>query len=523
MIEYVEKGLKNDYRFMLNLEGIVVSVKKNLPLCSFKELYSSSYADCDNIKVKCGLLSNTMTIDYEDISFSHGKDAKKILYLIRLGQVDLARLEHFIDDNVTTKSLDDIDISDLEPLFDSYSRKKGILDELEYTPPKQRPKSKKKENQQASEKVPVNRNSPTDKTIIEDGVLMLEDSIKSIDSENLDYRGVDVIVLPRDLEELDDTAFENCQNVKEIDFCKVSRLKTIHEQVFCNLDRITSITLPEGVTEVEYLAFNNCRKLRKIVFPSTIKKISGGFATDCPKLCDVDLSRVYKMETLDAEFLEEDNKVKTLIIPEGVKDVGDHIVGSGVKTLYIPSTVKKVGCPCEGTDNLTVYLYTTADDLISIVDLCEDDIKLRVRESVFDIYKKFIENEIDDEITIDLGSFPDDAPYVSEDYERESGYRKAQQRRIDKDKAKEKSEKTKETEDKTFSTLKVFIVADGKQEGPYDEEQFARLVEYGLVNSDTLVWQEGMAQWQKAGSVEELQHFFNTNKGGSTPPPVPMS
>ena len=148
MIEYVEKGLKNDYRFMLNLEGIVVSVKKNLPLCSFKELYSISYADCDNIKVKCGLLSNTMTIDYEDISFSHGKDAKKILYLIRLGQVDIARLEHFIDDNVTTKSLDDIDISDLEPLFDSYSRKKGILDELEYTPPKQCPKSKKKENQQ---------------------------------------------------------------------------------------------------------------------------------------------------------------------------------------------------------------------------------------------------------------------------------------------------------------------------------------------------------------------------------------
>ena len=169
-----------------------------------------------------------------------------------------------------------------------------------------------------------------------------------------------------------------------------------------------------------------------------------------------------------------------------------------------------------------------------------------------------------------LKSFPDDAPYVSKDYERKTAERKVlsenivQQKQYDEstnnplgDKPIEENGqdltqnatslhddisaklKAQEFEEKSHvigeiisallvkkaaeSLLKVFIIADGKQEGPFNDEQFARLVEYGLVNSDTLVWQEGMAQWQKAGSVGELQHFFNTNEGGSTPPPVPMS
>lgn len=512
MIEYIEKGLKKDYRFILNSDGIVISVKKNLPLCSFKEIYSCNYADCNEMKVKCGLISNTLTIPFEEISFSHGSDAKKILYLTKLGQVDPARLTKYIGQNVNTISLDSISLSDIESLFDSYSRQRGLLSDLVYKQPKK--KSNKKEEKK---KATVKRTAPVDKNTFENGVLMLKDSMTYIGSSDLDYDGIEVVVLPKDLEEFDDEAFEYCEDIKEIDFRKVSHLKTIQQGLFKDLDNITSIVLPEGVTFVEDGAFSNCSSLRRIVFPSTIEAINGGFATNCPSLCDVDLSRVYKMTLLDDNFLEEDNEVTTLIIPEGVTNVQDDIVGSGVEKLYVPSTVEYIGCPCSGLTDLTVYLY--ADNISSLDDLCKSSITLKVHESAFETYQADVDFAQNDGNYIDYGSFPDDAPYVSKEYEQKSGYRKAHHLQEKEAKAKEASKKY---DAKSALTIKVYIVADGKQEGPYDDEQFARLVEYGMVNTDTLVWQEGMAQWQKAGTVENLQRFFSSTDRNSTPPSIPM-
>src|SRR4051795_10969557 len=60
-----------------------------------------------------------------------------------------------------------------------------------------------------------------------------------------------------------------------------------------------------------------------------------------------------------------------------------------------------------------------------------------------------------------------------------------------------------------------FVASGGKQEGPYSESVFRDLIGSGAVMPDTLVWSEGMAEWQKAGAVPGL---FS---GGSRPPPYP--
>ena len=49
-----------------------------------------------------------------------------------------------------------------------------------------------------------------------------------------------------------------------------------------------------------------------------------------------------------------------------------------------------------------------------------------------------------------------------------------------------------------------FFAADSKQQGPYPEPQFRDFFARGALGADTLVWTEGMANWQRAGEIPGL-------------------
>jgi len=49
-----------------------------------------------------------------------------------------------------------------------------------------------------------------------------------------------------------------------------------------------------------------------------------------------------------------------------------------------------------------------------------------------------------------------------------------------------------------------FFAHEGKQQGPYPEEQFRDFVARGYIRADTFVWTDGMADWQRAESVPGL-------------------
>jgi len=49
-----------------------------------------------------------------------------------------------------------------------------------------------------------------------------------------------------------------------------------------------------------------------------------------------------------------------------------------------------------------------------------------------------------------------------------------------------------------------FFAAEGKQQGPYPEPQFRDFFVRGSLGADTLVWTEGMANWQRAAEIPGL-------------------
>ena len=49
-----------------------------------------------------------------------------------------------------------------------------------------------------------------------------------------------------------------------------------------------------------------------------------------------------------------------------------------------------------------------------------------------------------------------------------------------------------------------FYASEGQQQGPYPEIQLRELIARGTITADTLVWTEGMANWQRAGEIPGL-------------------
>jgi len=66
-------------------------------------------------------------------------------------------------------------------------------------------------------------------------------------------------------------------------------------------------------------------------------------------------------------------------------------------------------------------------------------------------------------------------------------------------------------------TVAYHVAVDGKAEGPYNLDQLKNLVLTGKLTAETLVWKQGMQEWEKAGDQQDLASVFNA---GAVPPPI---
>lgn len=67
-------------------------------------------------------------------------------------------------------------------------------------------------------------------------------------------------------------------------------------------------------------------------------------------------------------------------------------------------------------------------------------------------------------------------------------------------------------------TMMYHIVVNGQAAGPFDRDTLRQMAAAGQLSADSLVWKSGMAQWAKAGTVEELRELIANHT-----PPIPPS
>lgn len=65
-------------------------------------------------------------------------------------------------------------------------------------------------------------------------------------------------------------------------------------------------------------------------------------------------------------------------------------------------------------------------------------------------------------------------------------------------------------------TAVYHVAANGQATGPFDIAVLAQMATAGQLTADSLVWKNGMAQWAKAGTIDELEKLFS-----NVTPPIP--
>ena len=64
-------------------------------------------------------------------------------------------------------------------------------------------------------------------------------------------------------------------------------------------------------------------------------------------------------------------------------------------------------------------------------------------------------------------------------------------------------------------TVAYYVAVNGQATGPFDMSVLAQMAATEQLTANSLVWKAGMAQWVKAGTVDELKNLFVTM------PPIP--
>ena len=61
-----------------------------------------------------------------------------------------------------------------------------------------------------------------------------------------------------------------------------------------------------------------------------------------------------------------------------------------------------------------------------------------------------------------------------------------------------------------------FVAVNGQQSGPFNVTELQAKIKSATINRETLIWNQGLVEWTKAGEVAELSSFFT-----AMPPPLP--
>lgn len=62
-----------------------------------------------------------------------------------------------------------------------------------------------------------------------------------------------------------------------------------------------------------------------------------------------------------------------------------------------------------------------------------------------------------------------------------------------------------------------YVVINGQQNGPYDEQTISSLYIQSVLSADSLIWKNGLSQWTRLCDIPELAWIFNS------PPPIPQN
>lgn len=100
------------------------------------------------------------------------------------------------------------------------------------------------------------------------------------------YRMISVNI-PASVEIIDVNAFYGCSDLEMVNFADGSLLESIGNKAFLYCEKLTSVTIPDGVTSIGDYAFGACSNLTGIVIPASVTEIGKNAFESCESMTSV--------------------------------------------------------------------------------------------------------------------------------------------------------------------------------------------------------------------------------------------
>ncbi len=143
---------------------------------------------------------------------------------------------------------------------------------------------------------------------LENGVLIISEGFTKLDDESLDdYKHLRKIVFPASLEKLDSDVINDQEDVEELDFSNVTKLKVMPDEFICGKHKINRFVIPDGVTSVGDGFLGDAKSGTDVFVPASVKNM--GYITGND---ENDLNVYLYSGNINIENMESD--VKTLYV-----------------------------------------------------------------------------------------------------------------------------------------------------------------------------------------------------------------
>ena len=192
---------------------------------------------------------------------------------------------------------------------------------------------------------------PNDITEIEDNAfedceslekIMIPDSVTEIGNYAFRYcYHLKQITIPDSVRKIGEKAFEACFPLTEIHIPhSVTEIKTA---TFLNCLELKDITIPDSVTKIRASAFAGCCSLTHIIIPDSVTEIESGAFSDCFSLTDIiipdSVTKIRSSAFAGCRSLTE------ITIPNSVTEIESGVFAgcSSLTQIIIPDSVMKIG------------------------------------------------------------------------------------------------------------------------------------------------------------------------------------
>ena len=149
-------------------------------------------------------------------------------------------------------------------------------------------------------------------------------------------------------------AFDHCKKLTQITIH--AQLDSIGKGAFCDCEGLTSIEIPKTVTSIGASAFSGCKGLSNIEIPETVVSIGGAAFNGCTGLTSIKIPAA--VTSIGEYTFNECSNLKNVEIPQGVVSIGKcAFSGCGIlESIEIPQNVTSIG----------EYAFSSCNTLTSI-------------------------------------------------------------------------------------------------------------------------------------------------------------